>query len=88
MGSTAAQSLEVTAVFAGSRRLPVSVSTIEPFCRFGESAEDVLVTTIVHVSAAPTLTGSGAQVLVTPTPGWNRLVSSLASAVAVWSPTV
>ena len=41
------------------------MSMIVPFCRFGESADEVLVTTIVHSSAAPTLIGSGVQLFVT-----------------------
>ena len=41
-------------MFAASSRLPVSVSMIVPFSRFGESAEEVLVTTIVHVETPPT----------------------------------
>ena len=50
------------------------MSMIVPFCRCGESAEEVLVTTIVHSSAAPTVIGSGVQLFVTATEGWNRLV--------------
>ncbi len=76
------QSLESTARFAGSSRSPVSVSTIVPLIRPGESAELVLVTTIVHVTTPPISTGSGVQLFVTPTPGWNSSVVALAVAVS------
>src|SRR5215207_7273678 len=79
------QVLETTAAFAASSRLPDNESLIVPFSRFGESAEPVLVTTMVQVSVAPTSMGSGAQFLLTLTPGWNRFVLSVAVAVSeVW----
>ena len=46
------------------------------------SAELVLVMTMVQVTTPPMSTGSGAQFFVTVTPGWNRLVLSLAVAVS------
>ena len=52
---------------SASSRSPVSVSSIVPLTRPGESSELVLVTTIVQVSSAPTSTGSGVQLLVTST---------------------
>ncbi len=58
------------------------MSTIVPFSRFGESPEEPLVTTMVHVETPPTWLGSGAQFFVTSTAGWNRFVDALADAVA------
>ena len=77
------QSLEVDRGVRGSSRSPVSVSTIVPLIRSGESAELSLVTTIVQVTTPPTTTGSGVQSLVTLTPGWNSSVVALAVAVSV-----
>ena len=88
VASVVVQVLETTAVFAASSRLPDSESTIVPLIRFGESAELVLVTTIVQVTTPPTSTGSGAQFFVTLTPGWNRFVLSVAVAVSELVPAV
>ena len=82
------QVLEVTAVLAGASRLPVSVSLMVPLISAGESGEPVLVTTMVHTDAWPTAMGSGAQFLVTSTPGWNRLVLAVSVTGVVWRPAV
>ena len=54
-----------------------------PFSRFGESADEPLVTTMTHVETPPTSLGSGAQFFVTSTAGWNKFVLALDDAVAV-----
>ena len=60
-----------------------------PLMSAGESAEPVLVTTMVHTDAVPTVMGSGAQLLVTSTPGWNRLVVAVSvTGPVVWRPAV
>ena len=82
VASVAAHVEETTFGFPAASRSPARVSLIVPFTRPGESAELVLVTTIVQFRTAPTRTGSGAQFFVTLTPGWNRFVLSVAVAVS------